>query len=65
MCPVHIIKKGTWFFPVPGKEVLVICPMKKPEKMMKCKKRIKPVILRISTITGPNKVFALEAYKLV
>ena len=49
-------KKGTWFFPVPGKEVLGICPMKKPEKMMKCMKRIKAVILRISTITGPSKV---------
>ena len=65
MCPVHISKKGTWFFPVPGKEVLGIYLMKKPEKMMKLLKRIMPVILRISTITGPNKVFALEACKLV
>ena len=58
-------KKWTWFFPVPGKVVLGFCPMKKPEKMMNRMKRIKPVILRISTITGPNKVFALEACKLV
>ena len=21
VCPVHISKKGTWFFPVPGKEI--------------------------------------------
>ena len=42
-----------------------ICPMKKPKKMMKHMTRIKPVILRFSTITGPSKVCALEACKLV
>ena len=36
-----------------------------PEKMMKPMRSTKPVILRISTITGPNKLFALEACKLV
>ena len=37
--------------------------MKKLEKMMKFMKRIKTVMLRFSTITGPSKVYAIEACK--
>ena len=38
--------------------------MKKPKIMMKHMMRIKPVIVRFSTITGPGKMRVLEANDL-
>ena len=38
--------------------------MKKPKTMMKHMMKIKPVIVRFSTITGPSKMRVLEANDL-